>query len=235
MARKGYSIVFDAEKTAAARGVDVHCSPKASRNVMLAIKGMRLEDAKDYLEEVTRKERAIPMRVRRRKIKHRKGGIGPGAYPVKAAGRVLKILENAQNNAEYKDLETENLRIVHASAYRGETVMKFRPRAQGRATAHFEQTTNMEIVLGEDEALDEREEAREERREKGAARPRKSKATTKRRSVSAAAEQEAEGEQETKESKEGADEEAKEEAPAPDKQEASEEEASATPEKKEGA
>ena len=185
MARKGYSTVFDAEKTAIARGVDVHCSPKSSRNVMLAIKGMRLEEAKDYLERVTLKEQAIPMRVRKRKIKHRKGGMGPGNYPVKAAGRVLRILENAENNAEYKDLETDNLRVLHASAYRGETIVKFRPRAQGRATPSCEQTTNMEIVLGEDEALDEREEAREERREEGTKRPRKGKATTKRSAATA--------------------------------------------------
>lgn len=186
MARKGYSTVFDAEKSAAARGVEVHCSPKASRNIMRTIKGMRLEDAKEYLEQVTRKESAVPMRVRNRKIKHRRGGMGPGGFPVKAADRVLKILENAQNNAEYKDLETDNLRIVHASAYRGETIVKFRPRAQGRATAKFEQTTNMEIVLAEDEALDEREAAREERREAGAKRPAKKKATTSRKSASAA-------------------------------------------------
>ncbi len=167
MARKGYSTVFDAEKTATSRGVDVHCSPKASRNIVRTIKGMRLEDAKEFLEAVTRKETAVPMTVRKQKIKHRKGqGFGPGGYPVKAAERVLRILENAENNAEYKDLETENLRIVHASAYRGETIVKFRPRAQGRATPSCEQTTNMEIVLGEDEALDEREEAREERRDR---------------------------------------------------------------------
>lgn len=187
MARKGYSTVFDAEKTATSRGVDVHCSPKASRNIVKTIKGMRLEDAKEFLEAVTRKETAVPMTVRKQKIKHRKGqGFGPGAYPVKAAGRVLKILENAENNAEYKDLETENLRIVHASAYRGETIVKFRPRAQGRATPSCEQTTNMEIVLGEDEALDEREEAREARRERATkravrtgAKPTKTAATAK--------------------------------------------------------
>jgi large subunit ribosomal protein L22 len=183
MARKGYSTVFDAEKTAAARGVEVHCSPKASRNIMLAIKGMRLEDAKDFLDQVTRKEQAVPMRVRNRKIKHRKGGLGPGAYPVKAAERILRILSNAENNAEYKDLETDNLRVLHASAYRGETIAKFRPRAQGRATPSFEQTTNMEIILGEDEGLDEREEAREERRARGGRPAKKAKAATKRQSV----------------------------------------------------
>ncbi len=191
MARKGYSTVFDAEKTAASRGKDVHCSPKASRNIMLAIKGMRLEEAKVFLDEVTEKKRPLPMLVRKRKIKHRRGaGIGPAAYPVKAAGRVLRILENAQNNAEYKDLETENLRILHASAYRGETIVKFKPRAQGRATARCEQTTNMEIVLGESEHLDAREEAREERRERGSTRPRRGKAKTERKSVTAAAAEE---------------------------------------------
>lgn len=158
---------FDAEITACARGTDMRCSPKASRNIARTIKGMRLEDAKVFLEEVIDKKTPVPYTVRYRKIKHRKGGVGPGAFPVKAAGHVLDILKNAENNAQYKDLETDNLRIVHASAYRGFTFPGWRPRAHGRASQHNEQTTNLEIVLGEDAQLDAKAEAREERRSKG--------------------------------------------------------------------
>lgn len=157
---------FDAEMTACARGSDMRCSPKASRNIARTIKGMRLDQAKVFLEEVIEKKTAVPYTVRYRKIAHRRGPMGPGAFPVKAAGHVLDILKNAENNAQYKDLETENLRIVHASAYRGFTFPGWRPRAHGRASQHNEQTTNLEIVLGEDADLDAREDAREEKQSK---------------------------------------------------------------------
>lgn len=164
MARKGFSTTFDLETTACARGKDMHCSPKASRNIAATIKGMRVAQAKAFLEAVVEKKTPVPYRYRFRKIKHRKGeGFGPGAFPVKAASKALKVLENAENNAEYKGLDAEDLRIVHASAYVGQIYHGFRPRAQGRATAHNEETTNFEVVLGVDERLDAREEARAER------------------------------------------------------------------------
>jgi len=39
---------------------------------------------------------------------------------VKAAGQILKVLENAEANAEYKGLDTEKLRIIHISSHRGQ-------------------------------------------------------------------------------------------------------------------
>lgn len=164
MARKGFSTTFDPETTACGRGKDMHCSPKASRNIAATIKGMRVADAKSFLEAVVEKKAAVPYRYRYRKIKHRKGkGFGPGAFPVNAASKALKVLENAENNAEYKGLDAEDLRIVHASAYVGQIFHGFRPRAQGRATAHNEETTNFEILLGTDERLDALQEKRDER------------------------------------------------------------------------
>jgi large subunit ribosomal protein L22 len=200
MPRKGFSTEFDAEKTALARGKDLRCSPKASRNIALAIKGMRLGDAKEFLEAVVEMRTAVPMRVRNRKIKHRKGdGFGPGGFPVGAASRILTVLENAENNAEYKDLETDNLRIIHASAYRGETQVRFKPRAHGRASAFNDHTTNFELVLGEVETLDEAEEKKKERREKGGSRPAKKGAAKPKPKKKAEAAETAAGKTETKE------------------------------------
>ena len=47
---KGFSFPYDPEIHAAARGVGVNISPKAAREVCLALKGMELEKAKYYLE-----------------------------------------------------------------------------------------------------------------------------------------------------------------------------------------
>ena len=75
--------------------------------------------------------------------------MGPGAYPENASAHILRVLKNAENNAEYKGLDSENMTISHISAYRGRVIEGIMPRAQGRATAKNEQTTNLEIILEE--------------------------------------------------------------------------------------
>ena len=144
-----YSIKdIDPEKTAKAYGYELRCSPKHSVNIARAIKGMKVPDAKRYLEEVIKMKRAVPFFTHRKKMCHRRG-MGSGAYPQKAARYILKILENAENNAEYKGLDPENMIIAHISAYKGREIEGIMPRAYGRATQKNEPTTNIEIVLKE--------------------------------------------------------------------------------------
>jgi large subunit ribosomal protein L22 len=143
-----YSTDLDPEKTAKAYGYELHCSPKDSRNIARAIRGMKLESAKSYLQEIADMKRALPAIYHKRKVAHRKG-IGPGSFPEKAARYILKILQNAENNAEYKGFDVENMRIAHATAYRGRITKGFMPRAQGRATDWNRKTTNVEIILEE--------------------------------------------------------------------------------------
>ena len=95
-------------------------------------------------------KRALPTVVHNRKRAH-KTGIGPGSYPLKAAQYMLKVIENAENNAEYKGFDVENMKIAHISAYQGRTVRGIMPRAHGRATDKNETTTNIEIILEEAE------------------------------------------------------------------------------------
>jgi large subunit ribosomal protein L22 len=143
-----YSTDLDPEKTAKAYGYELHCSPKDSRNIARAIRGMKLESAKTYLQEIVDMKRALPAIYHKRKVAHRKG-IGPGSYPEKAARYILKILKSAENNAEYKGFDVENMTIAHASAYRGRIIRGFMPRAQGRGTDWNKKTTNFEIILEE--------------------------------------------------------------------------------------
>ncbi len=48
-------------------------------------------------------------------VSHRKG-MSSGRYPVKAARAFLEVLRNAEANAEFKSLDTENLVIRHIAA-----------------------------------------------------------------------------------------------------------------------
>ncbi len=145
-----YSIKLDEEKTAKAYGRELHCSPKACENIARAIKGMDVKEAKKYLEDVINFRRAIPYRRHNTERAHKKG-IGPGAYPVKACKLILDVIKNAENNAEYKGLDPENMYIAHISTYRGRMIKSYMPRAFGRATAWHERTTNVEIIIAEKE------------------------------------------------------------------------------------
>ncbi|MGB0653289.1 MAG: 50S ribosomal protein L22 [Thermoplasmatota archaeon] len=150
-----YSMTSDPATTARAYGKDLPVSPKSGRNVALAIKGMPVGRAKQFLGEVADLKTPVPFRVRKRKIAHRRGkGFGPGKYPKKVAQHFLKVLESAEANAEYKGLEKDLLVITHASAYQGQVIKAFMPRAQGRATRSYDRLCNFEVVVTQIEEED---------------------------------------------------------------------------------
>jgi large subunit ribosomal protein L22 len=143
-----YSIYIDPEKSAKAYGYELHCSPKDSMNLAHALKGMKTEKAKKYLNEIIELKRPLPAIFHKRKRAHQRS-TGPASFPQKAARYMLKIIENAENNAEYKGFDSENMKISHISAYRGRTIRGIMPRAQGRATDKNETTTNIEVIIEE--------------------------------------------------------------------------------------
>ncbi len=141
---------LDPARTAIAAGRDLRISYKAAVEVLREIRGRKLEDAERILRDVIALRRPIPFRRYHGKVGHRRGeGFGPGRYPVKVAKAVLRILENAKNNAEVKGLDTSRLWIVHASAHKGTKIRKYMPRAFGRATPYFEQLVHIEIAVEE--------------------------------------------------------------------------------------
>ena len=152
MPKWGYSITdIDIEKTAKVSGREIRVSPKHAREVCKTIKGMKLDQAKDYLKQVILKKKPVPFRRFNKKVGHRHGleNAFAGRYPVKAAKQVLKLLEGAEANAEYKGLDMENLRIIHASAYPGMKIKRFIPRAFGRSSPRYKSLSHVELVLEE--------------------------------------------------------------------------------------
>jgi len=143
-----YSTDVDPDKTAKAYGYELHCSLKDSVNLAHAIRDMKTEDAKKYLEEIVSMKRPLPAVFHNGKRAHQKG-IGPGSFPQKAARYMLKTVINAENNAEYKGFDVENMKISHISAYGGRILKGTMPRAQGRATDKNKKTTNIEIIIEE--------------------------------------------------------------------------------------
>jgi large subunit ribosomal protein L22 len=148
MPRFGYSCKVE-EPCGRAMGRELRISPKDAVEICREIKGLGLREAQSYLRGVVEGKRAVPFRKHAKKVAHHRGTKGAGAYPVKAAKAVLQVLENAEANAVYKGLNTEKLKVVHASASKGITLPGILPRAFGRATPYNKPLTNVQIVLKE--------------------------------------------------------------------------------------
>jgi large subunit ribosomal protein L22 len=132
-------------------GMELHISPKHAREICKAIRGMRAEEARAYLEDVIILKRAVPFRRYRRNVAHRHGLVraDAGRYPQKAARAVLIVLKNAMSNAEYQGLDPEVMTIYHAGTLKGRTIRGWMPRAMGRATPKNTETVSVEMILTE--------------------------------------------------------------------------------------
>lgn len=138
-------------KTARAMAKSLKISPKHCVEICNAIRGMDVSKAKSYLEDVIDMKQSVPFKRHNKKVGHRKGQKGwpSGRYPVKAAAEVLKVLVNAEANAEYKGMDTEKLVIEHISSHRGVVIRGAIPRAFGRVTPFNTPTTHIQIVVQE--------------------------------------------------------------------------------------
>ncbi len=146
---RGYTYQDEPGVTVArARGIELPISPKKTYEVLNAIRGLSVDRARTVLEETIALRKAIPFRRYNQETAHHTG-TGPGRFPVKVATQVLKVLENAEQNAEYEGLDTDRLFVKIAASARGQIRQASMPRAHGRATPWNEQTTNVEIVLAE--------------------------------------------------------------------------------------
>jgi len=146
-----FSVRLDPSRTAIAAGRDLRISFKHAVEICNCIRGLHLDEARRFLEDVIAMRRPVPFRRFHGKVAHRRElqGWPAGRYPVKAAKAILEVLRNAEANAEYKGLDTSRLWVVHASAHKGTKIRKYIPRAFGRATPYFQDLVHVEIALEE--------------------------------------------------------------------------------------
>lgn len=113
---------------------DLNISFKDAVVLCDAVRGMLLETAKPYLEDVIALETPIPYRRFNTSVGHRSNlpNHGPGKYPQKAARELLLLLNNITTNAEYKGLITENLKITHLQAQKGIARRRRKPKGRWR-------------------------------------------------------------------------------------------------------
>ena len=141
---------YDATRHVRASLREKSVSHKHAREVAVAIKGMSIEKARDYLQAVINKERAVAFRRFKNQVGHKADpGMMSGRYPQKTAKEFLKVLDNLESNAEYKGMDLDRLKIVNATTHKGVIVKRFIPRAMGRATPKNNVLTHVELVAQE--------------------------------------------------------------------------------------
>ena len=125
-------------------------SHKHAREIAVAIKGLSIESARDYLQSVINLERAIPFRRYNNEVGHKSDtGVMAGRYPKKAATEFVRLLDNLESNAEYRGMDLDRIMIINATVHIGRKIERFIPRAQGRATPKIDILTHVELVAQE--------------------------------------------------------------------------------------
>jgi large subunit ribosomal protein L22 len=149
MPQWGYSIKeIEPERTVRCSGRELRISPKAATEICRSIRGMKVSEAKRFLESVIAGTRSVAYKRYKKEVPHKslEERWHAGRFPVAAASRILALLEQLESNAEYKGLDLDKLRIIHAASQRGMKIRKFIPRAMGRSTPYFNVLTHVELV-----------------------------------------------------------------------------------------
>ena len=122
-------------------------SHKHAREIAVAINGMPIEKARDYLLSVIQLKLCVPFKRYKKAVGHKSD---PGVMsPQKAATEILKLLDNLESNAEYKGMDLDRLKIINAAVHKGRILKRFIPRAMGRATPKNDVLTHVELVAQE--------------------------------------------------------------------------------------
>ena len=125
-------------------------SHKHAREIAVKIKGMSIEAARNYLQDVIRLKRAVPFRRYNNEVGHKSDtGVMAGRYPQKAATEFVKLLDNLESNAEYRGMDLDRLKIINATVHKGRKLQRFTPRAMGRASPKIDILTHVELVAQE--------------------------------------------------------------------------------------
>ena len=141
---RGYAYKgFEKEHMARAVGVALPISFKQSVEVCRFIRNRKVSSAKKMLQEVIEKKKAVPFRRFDFDLGHKKE-TGPGRYPEKTSSELIRLIESAEANAQFKGLHTSNLVIAHISAHKASKAWHY-----GRHSRRKMKRTNIEVVVQE--------------------------------------------------------------------------------------
>ncbi len=128
--------------SALAKSLNLPVSTKHCVEIANAIRYKSTEYAKRYLEDVVALRRAVPFNRYKRNVGH-KAGMASGRFPEKAARQFIKLVNSVEANAQFKGLNTSDLKIVKMTANIAPI-----PSGGGRLR-HKTKRTHLEIVVRE--------------------------------------------------------------------------------------
>ena len=143
---------FDKTKHVRAALREKDISHKHAREIALAIRGMSIEKAREFLENVITMRIAVPYRRYNNEVAHRsniRDGFFSGRFPKKAAREFLRLLDNLESNGEYKGMDLDRLKIISAVVHKGTKLERFTPRAMGRSSPKIDTLVHVELVAQE--------------------------------------------------------------------------------------
>merc|ERR1712196_421755 len=150
-------------KACKAMGVDLRVHYKNTYETGQAINGMQLHAARAYLEDVIEKKQCVPFRKYTgcigRTPQAKAFKMSQGRWPVKSCKVVLDLLRNAESNAEFKNLDTDNLVIKHIQVNAAQQGRRRTYRAHGRIGPYMNCPAHVEMILEEKEESTEKPEA----------------------------------------------------------------------------
>lgn len=132
------------ENIAIIHGKDLPISTKHAIEISNFIRNKNLQKSRTLLKNVLKKKLAIPFKRFNKDRGHRKGKIGPGAYPIKATKCIIELLNSLEANAQNKGLTGASLIIKQIIPNRAS-----RPRHFGRIRGIKMKRTNLKIIAEE--------------------------------------------------------------------------------------
>ncbi|KKY17423.1 putative 60s ribosomal protein l17 [Phaeomoniella chlamydospora] len=155
-------------KSAKTRGSYLRVSFKNTRETAQAIKGLKLERAVKYLENVQEKKEVVPFRRYAggigRSAQGKQFGVSRARFPAKSAEFLLGLLKNAEANADTKGLDTGNLFVKTIQVNQAPKQRRRTYRAHGRINPYMSNPCHIELVLteGDEEVAKTKEVAKSE-------------------------------------------------------------------------
>lgn len=141
------------DKTAMAKGADLRVHFKNTYETADVLRGKDLEWAKEFLQAVLEKKRAVPFRVHNKAVARcsqaKEFNTTQGRWPAKSVKIILSLLQNAESNAVTKGLDADKLFISHIAVQQAAKGRRRTYRAHGRINPYCSSPAHVELFLAE--------------------------------------------------------------------------------------
>ncbi|MEK6900669.1 MAG: 50S ribosomal protein L22, partial [Nanoarchaeota archaeon] len=122
---------------AIAKGLNLPVSTKHCIEICDVLRYRDVSYAKRYLEGVVALKTAVPFKKYIMNTGHKKG-MSSGRFPQKAAKEVLRLLNSVESNAQFKGLDTSNLKITKLLANKASIPMTGKRHRGATKRTHLE-------------------------------------------------------------------------------------------------